>query len=253
MKRVLTSNIQENLRRQPFNKATLEHLQEAFQEITASILQHFVESTGSGTFLRLYGLINSGVGTSYDISAGAVLYNGEVYQVPAFSGSHSTNVPVLNFVTEYRAGDPVTFTDNNQFNVHEINRMEISLGAPGSGAVDFSQLGRLGFNNIRYTNIDNTIAQHYFNVGSAGSPVQDWNDARKGGIASMHAGLSHAPAGTTSADSFLLIVVDSSTSNGETVQVAIQLTGSSGGGAGSIYRRTHQIVSDTWSSWNQIA
>lgn len=253
MKRVLTNNIQENVRRQPFSKATLEHIQEAFQEVLASILQHIAESTTVGTFLRLHGLINSGEGTDYNISAGAVMYLGEVYQVPAFVGSHESNVPVLSFVTEYRAGDPVTFTDNNQFNVHEVKRMQISLGAPGSGDVDFSALGRLGFNNINHNNVDATLAWHYTNLGSDNN-LDDWDDATHGGISHMHAGLPHAPAGATNADTFLLIVTDSRVNNGETVQTAIQLAGAAGGGAGTIYKRTGTTVgvSTTWGGWTQL-
>lgn len=141
MKKILTSNIVENVRRQPFNKASLEHIQEAFQEVFADLLKGLTDNAAG--VVVLHGCVDSDPDANdYDISAGAVLYNGEVFQVDAFVGSDATDVPVLSLVETYRAGDPVKFSDNNDYNVHVIRKLQWSMATAGSGIVDFDQLVR---------------------------------------------------------------------------------------------------------------
>lgn len=258
MKRILTNNIVENTRRQPFNKASLEHIQEGFIEIFTALVKNFTENTTD--YFRLHGLVDSDADpTDWDISAGAVWFDGEVYLVDAFAGSHGSDVPVLTIDTTYRAGDPVTFSDNNTFNVHEIKKMVITLAASGSGDVDYEDLlelapgwvttDRIANAAVTYEKINHTVARHYF---SSGSHIDNLNDAKTGGIAHVSGADTNSPAGSTTSDTFLLIITDSGAVNGETVQTAIQLKGSSGGGAGTIYTRTHSFIGDTWSSWTTI-
>lgn len=141
MKKILTNNIIEDTRRQPFNKISYEHIQEAFQEVFNEILKGITDNVG-GTH-ALYGCIDSDISaTGWAISEGAIFYNGEVFQIPLFVGSHATNVPVLNIVSTFRAGDPVTFSDNNTFNVHQVRTMAWTMGASGSGLLNFSSLTR---------------------------------------------------------------------------------------------------------------
>jgi hypothetical protein len=141
MKKIDTSHIQENVRRQPFNKASFDHIQEAFQEVFTELFKGLTEqATGA---VALYGCIDSDAGaTSWNISVGTILYAGEVFTVPGFVGSHGSNVPVLGIVTTYRAGDPVMFSDNGTYNVHAIRTMQWTMGAPGSGLANFSALKR---------------------------------------------------------------------------------------------------------------
>jgi hypothetical protein len=142
MKKINASNIVEDVRRQPFNKASYEHIQEAFQEPISDILKGINDSPSG--IVALYGCVNSGSGLNYIISAGSVVYNGEVFSVPAFTGTATgANVPVLSIVTAYRSGDPVTFSDNNTFNVHEIRTMVWTIGASGSGLCDLASLKRM--------------------------------------------------------------------------------------------------------------
>ncbi len=141
MKKISTGNIIENVRKQPFNKASLEHIQEAFQEVFADMMKGL--TTEAAGVVVLYGCVDSDPDPlDFNLSAGAVLYNGEVYRTPAFVGTHATHVPVLSLDIAYRAGDPVKFTDNNDFNVHEIRTLIWTMGVSGSGLVDFGALKR---------------------------------------------------------------------------------------------------------------
>jgi len=142
MKKILSANIVENVRRQPFNKASLEHIQEAFTEVFADIMKGITDS--SSGLIVLHGCVDSDAGaTAWNISAGAIMYNGEIYKIDAFVGTHGSQVPVLSVVTSYRAGDPVKFSDNNDYNVHAIYKLQWALGVSGSGLADFSQVKRL--------------------------------------------------------------------------------------------------------------
>jgi hypothetical protein len=141
MKKILTSNIVENVRRQPFNKASLEHIQEAFQEVFADLLKGLTDNAAG--VVVLHGCVDSDPDADdYDFSAGAVLYNGEVFQVDAFTGSDASDVPVLTLSETFRAGDPVTFSDNNNYNVHAIRKLVWGMATAGSGIADFDELVR---------------------------------------------------------------------------------------------------------------
>lgn len=141
MKKILSNNIAENVRRQPFTKASYEHIQEAFQEVFAHILKGLTAEAGG--VVVLWGITDSDPDApDFNLSAGAVLYDGEVYDVDAFVGSHVSDVPVLSLEETFRAGDPVKFSDNNEFNVHAIRKLKWTMGVSGSGIVDFSALKR---------------------------------------------------------------------------------------------------------------
>jgi hypothetical protein len=141
MKKISTSNIVENIRRQPFTKASIDHIQEAFQEPIAEILKTLTGSAAG--VIVLNGLVDQDSGSDYDITAGSVFYNGEVYKVDAFAGTPpGGQVPVLVLETTYHADDPVRFTDNNEYNVHEIRKLKLQFGASGSGISNFNTLKR---------------------------------------------------------------------------------------------------------------
>lgn len=112
----------------PVKKGTLQFLQDAHKENLASTIQWLIGTSYDPTELYvIYGVVNSGSGSNYIISAGAIFYGGEIYQVDAASFSTSgINVAgfVLN-VTQYTTdADPVTFTDASVNNVHNIRKLQ---------------------------------------------------------------------------------------------------------------------------------
>ena len=156
MKKIRTSDIQEGVRAMGAVKATLDHLQEAYQDAITELMYSL--TAGSTSVLALYGLVDSdGSATAWNISAGAIYYNGEIFTIPAFIGTHVSQVPVLSIVTTYRGGDPIKFSDNNTYNVHEIRTMQWALGAPGSGIVDFS--GLIQFKDRLRSNVLNVVSK----------------------------------------------------------------------------------------------
>jgi hypothetical protein len=107
MKKLDTSNIVPSVRGLGGSKQTLDHVQESIQESLSYIVKGLVDNNITD-FIVLYGCVNSGSGLNYNISAGAIFYLDEVYEVPAFVATATgSDVPVLMVTAAYRAGDPV--------------------------------------------------------------------------------------------------------------------------------------------------
>lgn len=247
MKKILSNNIVENTRRQPFNKASLEHIQEAFQEVFTSFLKQFTEDTAN--YFRLHGLVDSdGSATAWDISAGAVYFNGEVFQVDAFVGTDPSDVPVLTLSTTYRAGDPVKFSDNNDFNVHEIRKMVITLGAPGSGDVNFTSLQQFGQSwvtgpRIASNAVDSTKVNSTIFAGDVYNHTDDLDTFANGKIQFVTGAAPNAPV-AGGGNQFMIVTFKADT-NGSVSNLAIQVAGA---GAGDIYYRTKPALG-SFTAW----
>lgn len=127
----------------PFKSGTMSHLQSAYQEAISSAVKSIIFGSlyDPANGYILHGCINTGIGSNYIISAGAVFFNGEVYQVPAATFSISgAQVAVGVITTTYFSAsnaDPVAFTDGVSRNVHQIKQVVFSAGLSGSGAFNF--------------------------------------------------------------------------------------------------------------------
>lgn len=137
MKKVLSNSIT-STSKQPFLKATFAHYQENAEEVIKSLCEAIVKDNTKATII--YGCVNSGTGTgigdSAVISAGAVYYNGELYQVDAFSSASLVNGLIGVVTTTYATGDPVTFSDGTTHNVHQINKIFLT-DAASVGTLDY--------------------------------------------------------------------------------------------------------------------
>jgi hypothetical protein len=133
----------------PVKAGTLNHIQLAYQEALTALANNFLGSRAdtANTFI-LYGCVKSGSGP-FDISTGAVYYNGEVYLVDAVTGIALSGGQVIvgNIVTtQYTSGaDAVLFTDGISRNIHNIRKMVFTAGTAGSGTVDFDSMKMCGF------------------------------------------------------------------------------------------------------------
>lgn len=120
----------------PVKQGTLVFLQAAYTQIGAAIMQALLSpSYNPGTIYILYGVRNTGTGSFYNISAGAIFLAGEVFLVPATSFTATgPNVAVFNvFITQFTTNaDPVTFSDMSVRNVHNIRQIQIIQGDPSS-------------------------------------------------------------------------------------------------------------------------
>lgn len=141
MKKVDISNISLTVG-QRFKSGTLEFLQDIPKEVAQHILKSLYGIANNSTNVYvLYGCVNTGSGSNYIISAGAVYYNGEIYAVPAATFTVTTGVPVANIVTTPvtdSAHDPTKLTTGASVNVHLEDTVEIAEAASGSGIKNYS-------------------------------------------------------------------------------------------------------------------
>jgi len=178
MRKLKITNIT-NSAAMPVKSGSLEHIQLAAQEAIAASLKEIISSDYDNTKgYILYGCKNTGTGTSYVISAGAVFYNDEVFLTPAATLTTSGSNVVVGLIstTNYTGNgvnaDPVAFTDGNTYNVHEIRQITWVLGLSGSQAFNYNDgislnkkiKGAIGEIKIWYPT-SGTISD-YFNTGT---------------------------------------------------------------------------------------
>jgi hypothetical protein len=125
----------------PIIKGTLQFLQDAHKETVANAVIALIGSGySSSSVYILWGCVNSGSGNSFNISAGAVFYNGEVFAVDAAVFTKTSGqVAIANIVTsQYTTNaDPVTLSDSTVVNIHNIRKVAIMAGTSGAGIADF--------------------------------------------------------------------------------------------------------------------
>lgn len=126
----------------PIKSGTLSHMQSAYQEALGALGKGLAGSSYDPTKVYvLNGCVNSGSGSNYIISAGAVFFNNEVYLVDAAtfttSGANvAVGVVTTSFFSDVTA-DPVEFTDGVLRNIHQIRKIVMQAGLSGSGAANF--------------------------------------------------------------------------------------------------------------------
>jgi hypothetical protein len=136
MKKLILTNIQEGVRKLGNVKAIYEHMEAAYVDSMAEITKGLVALSPSYIILR--GCVNSGSGSDYNISAGSILKDGEIFSVPAFVGTApGGQVPVINLVS---VKTQLQYTDNSSQDTLDNRTYAISFGATGTGLVDFSAL-----------------------------------------------------------------------------------------------------------------
>lgn len=149
MKKLLTNNITTSVGF-PFKSGTLDHLQAAYTEAIGELGKALAGAGySSNAVYILNGLVNSGSGNNYVISAGSIFYNGEVYIVPAATFTTSgLQFPVGIITTSYVSAvnaDPVEFTNGSTFNVHQVNTVVLQAGGSTAGIgvyTDYINLGK---------------------------------------------------------------------------------------------------------------
>lgn len=154
----------------PVLEQTLDFMQVGAKEAVASVILGILNGQYvTNSVVILYGCVNSGSGLNYIISAGAVYYNGEYFDVPAATFTAGAGqVAVGTITTTQDPVDPVKLQPSGtNVSVHDIRKIVIAAGTSGSGTKDYSDF--ISYKNEKFeaetvpnTSItDNTGASHY--------------------------------------------------------------------------------------------
>lgn len=147
----------------PVKGGTLVFLQDAYKEALLALAKNLIGPNYSDAIgYILFGCINSATPLDYNISAGAIFYNGEVFLVDAVTFTAAGGeVAVASISTDFFTdnADPVEFTDGGPRNVHQIRKIAFASGASGSGEFDFADMlqTRIGIKTI----IEPTLGASY--------------------------------------------------------------------------------------------
>lgn len=230
----------------PIKSGTLNHLQYAYQEAISAAVQGLI-GQGYSTSIPyiLNGCINTGSGSNYVISAGAVFFNGEVYLTPAASFTASgSNVPVGVLTTDFYNSpgdnaDSVEFTDGSAYSVHQIRTVVFQAGLSGSGLFNYSALVAINTNipqvvitgtglatvsgsypniNIGVASPNKILRTSSFSIGDPGTS----GTVISGGLASEYT-VSFTDVGTTSYTITGVLVSNSSGTSGQISDAANNL------------------------------
>lgn len=150
MRKLITSPITTSVA-MPLKSGSLDHIQNAYTEVIAETVKGLVGASYSpGTMYILSGLVNSGVFPNFNISAGSVFYNDEVYLVDAANFNVSgSQVPVGKIVVTQFTGqnaDSVLFNDGTPRNVHDIRKVQLVADLAGSGQSNYASMQRINAN-----------------------------------------------------------------------------------------------------------
>jgi hypothetical protein len=159
-----------------FKKGTWTHLQAAYTELFEAVMRReFKNYSGSVPYV-IYGCVNTGSGSNYIISAGAIFYAGEIYLVDSVTftaGGGDTCVGTITTTQYGTDADPVTFSDGAAKSVHDIRKIVFASGVSGSGTFDFSALSYYGGSD-NFTDITSAITLHA-NFSSSNKTVRRWD------------------------------------------------------------------------------
>lgn len=132
---------------QPLKSGSLFHIQEGTKEAIASVVKAGMQTAYDPTKgYILYGLVRTGTGLVFNVTAGAIFFNDEVYQVDAFNFTAASGQTAIGQITTtYYLGngdnaDPVAFTDGTSHNVHEIRKIVFTGGIANTQDVNYVDL-----------------------------------------------------------------------------------------------------------------
>lgn len=137
MKKFKTDQISGNAKA-PILKATLDQWNENSLELSNSLVLAGLFSYTTDDVVILHGcVVDDNIPGTSTVTAGAIYYNGEIFQVEAASIPSAANTLVWNKVTTYRSGDPVGWMDGTPRDQHRQDKFVLSNAASGSGIADF--------------------------------------------------------------------------------------------------------------------
>jgi hypothetical protein len=136
----------------PIKSGTLQFLQDAHKETIAGLVTNILPNPITGTIYILSGCVNSGTGSVYNISAGVIYYNGEIFNFDGISFTLTglekayARIETTQYITN---ADPVQFTDGVNRNVHNIRKFVVENTITSSGLPEFKDFVTVPSSSLR--------------------------------------------------------------------------------------------------------
>jgi hypothetical protein len=115
----------------PIKSGSIDHIFNALSDTCVATYKSLNNNYDPTRPNVMYGVVDTSAGSVCTIGAGAVIWNEELFFIPATSFSF-TNIPIAVISTSYVLGanaDPVLMTDGVSRNVHAIRTIEIIDGS----------------------------------------------------------------------------------------------------------------------------
>ena len=131
MDRILTTNAASG---QPFLAPTsLDMLQDAYKNgIRELALAQIGSSYSTSVPYILWGLEQLG---GFNVSAGAIFFNDEVFYSAGYFGGAGLGTLIANISTNFAASDPITYEDGSIHNTHSLRTCNLGYGTSGTGDI----------------------------------------------------------------------------------------------------------------------
>jgi hypothetical protein len=193
MKEILTTAIS-NTVGLPLLGRTIDFIRDNVKEQTTSLAYSELNSSNDSLPIVLYGCIGtySTVGftnDTYTITKGAILYQGEIYQVPAMVATRANIGETIVFridSTTFQEGEPTLYTDGASRNTNLDRTIKIYNGATGSGIIDAVNLKYLNYSKVDDTSVGNVVSSSISAVtGSATSITYALRAEKRGDIITL--------------------------------------------------------------------
>ena len=142
MKKLVTSNITDEARL-PLLKRTLDFMKENAAETSTASIYTMLGSNDDSVPIVLWGCVPTITTTTLSndtltITEGAILYDGEIYQVSAGSSIFTAGqVHTLAIVATNQTGEPTKYTDDSEHATNINYTIAPSHGVTGSGICDW--------------------------------------------------------------------------------------------------------------------
>lgn len=138
MKRLKTESLTGSLKA-PYAKVAVDHVQSNALEVANSLARGIIGNYSASNLYVLHGCVVTVVTSTAAITAGAIYYNGEIYQVAAatgIAGSGGANWVWKVLDTSVQS----KFSDNNTYDWMQTKSIIFTGGLTGTGIADYNSV-----------------------------------------------------------------------------------------------------------------
>jgi len=180
MKKIITSNISSSVGL-PLLGRTIDFIQDNVKEQSVALAYSSLNNSDDSLPIVLYGCVGTYTTVSFyndtfTITKGAILYQGEIYQVPAMVTVRASISEMIVFridTSNFQSGEPTLYTDGTSINTNQDRIIKPYSGLTGTGIVNQDALKYL--NRSVIDSLTGVIGGIYNNVSVTNCTLNDYS------------------------------------------------------------------------------